>query len=226
MPNRMMPKTASSTTASKPVPSRSNTPTMTAPATPTRARHPPSTPTCCGATILPLSPVAKSSRRSQSPLAPPSPPWPTARSTSGCWKTAMLTLIRSTPPWSPMSRPRRIPSTMNYLPSTSRPLHSTVVPPSQATPATVNDEFSPVDIPPTEVQGAFFVGASAKLLGAQDRPARVDTNNSGENSWFFCHPDITAVIDNLADAEYHQTNDETPAFPGSFMVRATGIPVQ
>lgn len=106
------------------------------------------------------------------------------------------------------------------------PLNATVVAHVQATPDTVNDEFFTVDIPPTEVQGAFFVGASAKLLGGQDRPARVDTNNSGENSWFFCHPDITAVIDNLADAEYHQTNDETPAFPGSFMVRATGIPVQ
>lgn len=93
----------------------------------------------------------------------------------------------------------------------------------QATPDVFNDDFFTVDIPPTLVQGAFFVGASAKLLGGEDRPARVDTDNSGAASWFFYAPDIAAVIDDLASAPYHQTNDQTPGFPGAFMVRATGI---
>lgn len=106
------------------------------------------------------------------------------------------------------------------------PLNATMVAHVQATPDTVNDEFFTVDIPPTEVQGAFFVGVSAQLLGGEDRPARVDTDNSGKNSWFFYDPDIAGVINNLADAEYHQTNDQTPVFPGAFMVRAYGIPAQ
>ncbi len=92
----------------------------------------------------------------------------------------------------------------------------------QATPDVFNDNFFSVDIPPTLVHGAFFVGASAKLLGGQDRPARVDTDTPGNNSWFFYAPDIAATIDDLASAPYHAHNDTTPVFPGSFMVRATG----
>jgi len=92
-----------------------------------------------------------------------------------------------------------------------------------ATPDVFNDDFYTVSIPPTLVHGAFFVGASAKLLGGQDRPARVDTDNDGSNSWFFYAPDIAATIDDLASAPYHQTNDATPVLPGAFMVRATGV---
>ena len=92
-----------------------------------------------------------------------------------------------------------------------------------ATPDVFNDDFYSVDIPPTLVHGAFFVGASAKLLGGEDRPARVDTDNDGGNSWFFYAPDIAATIDDLASAPYNQTNDTTPVFPGAFMVRATGV---
>ena len=92
----------------------------------------------------------------------------------------------------------------------------------EATPDVFNDTFFSVEIPPTQVHGAFFVGASAKLKGGQDKPARVDTNTSGDKSWFFYAPDIAATIDDLASAPYSQTNDLTPVFPGAFMVRATG----
>ena len=103
------------------------------------------------------------------------------------------------------------------------PLNAHALAHVQGTPDAFNDNFFTVDIPPTLVHGAFFVGASAKLLGGQDKPARVDTNNAGNNSWFFYAPDIAATIDDLASAPYHQTNDHTPVFPGAFMVRATGV---
>ena len=95
----------------------------------------------------------------------------------------------------------------------------------QATPDVVNDEFFTVQIPPTRVHGAFFVGASAKLKGGQDRPARVDTYTSGENSWFFYAPEILDVIDDLASAPFGSQNlpPNVPVFSGAFMVRATGM---
>lgn len=105
----------------------------------------------------------------------------------------------------------------------SSPLNAHALAHVQGTPDAFNDNFFTVDIPPTLVHGAFFVGASAKLLGGQDKPARVDTNNAGNNSWFFYAPDIAATIDDLASAPYPQTNDHTPVFPGAFMVRATGV---
>lgn len=104
------------------------------------------------------------------------------------------------------------------------PLNAHAIAHVQATPDVFNDNFYTVSIPPTLVHGAFFVGASAKILGGQDKPARVDTDNVGTNSWFFYAPDIAATIDDLASAPYHQTNDQTPVFPGAFMVRATGFP--
>ena len=93
----------------------------------------------------------------------------------------------------------------------------------QATPTAFNDNFYTVDIPPTQVNGGFFVGASAKLAGGEDRPARVDTSDPGDKSWFFYAPDIATVINDLASAPYGTTNDTTPVFPGAFMVRATGV---
>jgi hypothetical protein len=96
-----------------------------------------------------------------------------------------------------------------------------------ATPDVFNDNFYTVDFPPTWVHGGFFVGASAKLDGGADRPARVDTNASGHDSWFFYAPDIAATIDNLAAAPFGTRNDN-PAYvvlPGAFMVRAGGTAV-
>ena len=93
----------------------------------------------------------------------------------------------------------------------------------QATPDVFNDNFYTVTIPPTVVSGAFFVGASAKLDGGADRPARVDRNASGQDSWFFYAPDIAAVINNLAAAPFGiRNNDPQNPLPGAFMVRATG----
>jgi hypothetical protein len=96
-----------------------------------------------------------------------------------------------------------------------------------ATPNVFNDNFYTVDFPPTWVHGGFFVGASAKLDGGADRPARVDTNASGHDSWFFYAPDIAATIDDLAAAPFGTRNDN-PAYvvlPGAFMVRAGGTTV-
>lgn len=95
------------------------------------------------------------------------------------------------------------------------------------TPTMFNDNFFTVQIPPTQVSGAFFVGASAKLRGGQDRPARVDTNASGDMSWFFYAPEIADVIDDLASAPFgsRMDNPQYVIYPGAFMIRATGTSV-
>lgn len=93
-----------------------------------------------------------------------------------------------------------------------------------ATPDVFNDNFFTVQIPPTSVTGAFFVAASAKLLGGQDKPARVDTNAAGDKSWFFYAPEIADVIDDLASAPFgtRMDNPQYVIFPGAFMIRALG----
>lgn len=104
------------------------------------------------------------------------------------------------------------------------PRNAHVVASIEATPDVVNDEFFTVDISPTWVHGGFFVGASAKLDGGADKPARVDRDASGDKSWFFYAPDIAATIDDLAAAPFGTRNDNPQyvPLPGAFMVRATG----
>jgi hypothetical protein len=94
-----------------------------------------------------------------------------------------------------------------------------------ATPDVFNDTFYTVTISPTYVGGGFFVAASAKLLGGEDRPARVDTDAPGDKSWFCYAPDIAATIDDLAAAPFCSRMDDPNfvIFPGAFMVRATGV---
>ena len=105
------------------------------------------------------------------------------------------------------------------------PRNAHVVGSVQATPDVFNDTFYPVDISPTWVSGGFFVAASAKLLGGQDRPARVDTNAAGDHSWFFYAPDIAATIDDLAAAPFGTRMDDPQyvIYPGAFMIRAHGV---
>ena len=95
-----------------------------------------------------------------------------------------------------------------------------------ATPDVFGNTFFRVAFPPTRVSSHFFVGASARLLGGQDRPARVDTDGRADRSWFFYAPDIAAVIDTLSTAPFGTRMDNTTnvPFPGAFMVRATGRP--
>lgn len=104
------------------------------------------------------------------------------------------------------------------------PRNAHVVASVAATPDVVNDEFFTVEISPTWVHGGFFVGASAKLQGGEDKPARVDRDATGDKSWFFYAPDIAATIDDLAAAPFGTRNDDTQyvPLPGAFMVRATG----
>lgn len=106
------------------------------------------------------------------------------------------------------------------------PRNANAVASVQATPDVSGNALYRVAIPPTRVQGAIFVGASARLLGGQDRPARVDTDAVADRSWFFYAPDIAAVIDDLASAPFGTRMDDTQfvPFPGGFMVRATGQP--
>lgn len=95
-----------------------------------------------------------------------------------------------------------------------------------ATPDVFGNTFYRVAFPPTRVSSHFFVGASARLLGGQDRPARVDTDGRADRSWFFYAPDIAAVIDTLSTAPFgtRMDNPEFVPFPGAFMVRAAGRP--
>lgn len=104
------------------------------------------------------------------------------------------------------------------------PRNATAVASVTGTPDVFNDAFFTMQIPPTKVSGAFFVGASAKLRGGQDRPARVDTHGRADRSWFYYAPDIAEVIDDLASAPFGTRMDDTQyvIFPGAFMVRATG----
>lgn len=94
----------------------------------------------------------------------------------------------------------------------------------QTIPDVTNDAFFSVEIPPTKVSGAFFVGERAQLAGRQDRPLRVDTDASGDKSLFFYDPNMASVIDNLAGAAYSTRMDNTAAvsYLGAFMIRASG----
>ena len=93
----------------------------------------------------------------------------------------------------------------------------------RAVPDVSGDAFFTLAIPPTHVSGAFFVGASAKLMGGQDKPARADTTSSGNDSWFCYAPDIASVIDDLASAPFCSRNiAPIVPLPGAFMLRASG----
>ena len=106
------------------------------------------------------------------------------------------------------------------------PRNATSLASVEATPDVSGNTFFTVEIPPTQVSGAFFVGASALLQGGEDRPARLDTDGPPETSWFFYAPDIGEVIDDLGSAPFGTPMDSTAVvpFPGAFMVRATGEP--
>ncbi|MBN8727245.1 MAG: hypothetical protein J0H15_06005 [Xanthomonadales bacterium] len=107
------------------------------------------------------------------------------------------------------------------------PRNALAVASTQATPDVSGDTFFSVEIPPTLVHGAFFVGASAKLMGGQDKPARADRDDPGTASWFCYAPDIASVIDDLASAPFCGTNTAPNApLPAAFMVRASAIPAE
>jgi hypothetical protein len=106
------------------------------------------------------------------------------------------------------------------------PRNATALTSVQATPDVFGNNFYTVEIPPTQVSGAFFVGASAQLMGGQDAPARLDTTPPGDKSWFFYADDISEVINDLASAPFGTSMDDPEYVPffGAFMVRAYGIP--
>lgn len=106
------------------------------------------------------------------------------------------------------------------------PRNATALTSVQATPDVSGNEFFSVEIEPTEVSGAFFVGASAFLQGGEDRPARVDADARADRSWFFYAPNIAETIDSLGTAPFGTRMDDPTnvPFPGAFMIRATGVP--
>lgn len=95
-----------------------------------------------------------------------------------------------------------------------------------ATPDVSGNTFFRVAFPPTRVSSHFFVGASARLLGGEDAPARADWDARADRSWFFYAPDIAAVIDTLSAAPFGTRMDDPQyvPIPSAFMVRATGRP--
>lgn len=106
------------------------------------------------------------------------------------------------------------------------PRNATALTSVQGTPDVFGNNFFTVEIPPTQVSGAFFVGASAQLQGGQDAPARLDTSHPGNKSWFFYADDISEVINDLASAPFGTSMDDPEYVPffGAFMVRAYGVP--
>lgn len=86
------------------------------------------------------------------------------------------------------------------------------------------EQFYSVEIPPTLVGAAFFVGVNVRVIGGTDRPAKLDNNAPVNNrSWLFFDDAIAPIIDDLASAAYGIRADG--AFPGAFLVRAVGQPL-
>ena len=106
------------------------------------------------------------------------------------------------------------------------PRNATALASVTAVPDVSGNEAFVVPFPETVVSGAFFVGASAQLLGGQDAPARVDTDGRADRSWFFYDGRIADVIDDLASAAFGTRMDDASQvpLPGAFMVRAVGMP--
>ncbi len=86
--------------------------------------------------------------------------------------------------------------------------------------------FNIAPIPPTVVEGGFFVGANVFARGGVDRPARLDPQPvGGENAWLFYSDDINP--DDLGSSPFFTTMDDPNFVPifGVWMVRAVGQPL-
>lgn len=88
-------------------------------------------------------------------------------------------------------------------------------------------QFNHVDIEPTEVSGGFFVAAFAWAEAGENAPAAQDTAGPSGFSWLLYNPVEEGVnLDNLDDnAFFENMQDIGGSFPGVWMIRATGEPV-
>lgn len=106
---------------------------------------------------------------------------------------------------------------MNGDPGNAIPL-ATV---SGLTASTGQTGFESYSIPDTSVSGAFFVAAMVPVTPPDDRPARLDPQSPGNQSWFFA--DGTIDPSNLGASPFILRMDQAP-FPGAWMVRAVAVP--
>lgn len=81
--------------------------------------------------------------------------------------------------------------------------------------------FAQYAVPDTAVSGAFFVAAMVPVVPPNDRPARIDPQSSGVQSWFFANGTINPS--NLGASPFILRMDQAP-FPGAWMVRAIAVP--
>ncbi|HRX84004.1 MAG TPA: PEP-CTERM sorting domain-containing protein [Phycisphaerae bacterium] len=112
-------------------------------------------------------------------------------------------------------------------PTNATPIFNTTTPA-----ANLGFAFNELDIPPTRVEGGFFVavGHLAELTtdsgGDPDfpAPARFDPDGRADRSWFFYDNDIPE--DYLADSGFVQRMDGPfVPIPGAFAIRAQGAVV-
>ncbi len=86
--------------------------------------------------------------------------------------------------------------------------------------------FNVAPIPPTIVEGGFFVAANVFARGGVDRPARLDPQPvGGENAWLFYSDDIDP--EDLGASPFFTTMDNPDFVPifGVWMIRAVGQPL-
>ncbi len=87
-------------------------------------------------------------------------------------------------------------------------------------------EFNHVEVEPTEVEGGFFVAIYAWAEAGIDRPAAQDWTGPDGYSWLLYNPVEQGVdFDDLAgNAFFERLDNVAGAFPGVWMIRATGVP--
>lgn len=87
-------------------------------------------------------------------------------------------------------------------------------------------QFNHVDIEPTEVSGGFFVAAFAWAEAGIDRPGAQDTTGPSDFSWLVYNPvEVGVDLENLGDNAFIDKLESVSIFPGVWMIRATGEPI-
>ncbi len=107
-------------------------------------------------------------------------------------------------------------------PSNAIPVAETTIVPTVFT----QSGFNIAPIPPTVVDGGFFVAANVFARGGVDRPARLDPQiEGGENAWLFYSDEINP--EDLASSPFFTSMDNPEFVPifGVWMIRAVGQPL-
>lgn len=95
-------------------------------------------------------------------------------------------------------------------------------------PPSSGDTFNVAAITPSEVSGGFFVAVFAWAQRGVDRPARQDTGGPVGHSWLIYNPvEQGANLNDLgANAFIENMQNIAGTFPGVWMVRAVGEPIE